>query len=380
MAADSKPFILMIDDVHESSRPLQDLLTQRGRVVARVDHPQEVEPAILERADLVLMDWMLQHWPERDTGDLPLTLRPMTGLALGAVLRGHLKGNLRPTAFAIYSGELDQISPDVPPEPRVHVLAKMNNQEWVFQKGDPRQLEAIARQVEELAFSVRQLPDTLLPPKLTNFRSLLQLADESPWCERALEDIEKFRPPTFEMAALNYHLGILRWMLHRILPYPCFLLDEHRLAARLGVTVSSLREGLERSDAGLKRLLEGSEYRGILSGFLGRRWWRAGLAWMLDQQLGQNAPLTRIQDYVCDRVPSLQRVPKGSLVCVSQDEKARDGLYEDSEVVEVRFEDWPSEAEPAYMTIDSVKEDVMLRDLVVKADRSKLDAPMPSGT
>ena len=66
-------------------------------------------------------------------------------------------------------------------------------------------------------------------------------------------------------------------MLHRILPYPCFLMDDMHLRSttsrRRGIPS---RNALARSSR-LGECLGAVKYVGKLSDFMGRRWWRAGV-------------------------------------------------------------------------------------------------------
>ena len=82
-------------------------------------------------------------------------------------------------------------------------------------------------------------------------------------------------------------LLFLRWMLQRVLSYPCFLLDETWLASRLTVTPASVREALP---GGLgDGLLGPAEYRGILVDFRGKRWWRMGVEYILWDLAGKTS-------------------------------------------------------------------------------------------
>lgn len=371
MAAQKKPHVLMLDDHEDEQRPLANELEGRGEVTARVLHPQDVTLTDLEHADLVLVDWKLDDWPARDDSGLPISLKPRTGVALSAVLRVYLQEKQRPTGFAIHSGKLEEISPDLPAEPRVHLLAKANNQEWVFQKGDSRGVATVARQVTSLAKAVQALAGSPLPEDwLARIVRLLDIP--AAWKQDVLGEIEKFRPPTYESAALSYNLGVLRWLLHRILPYPCFLLDEHRLAADLHVTVESLRKVLSESSE-LTRLLEPCEYRGVLSDFLGRRWWKPAVDASVAQVAGTGIP-SHVHKYFEGKIPGLCAVEGAqNLVCVNQHGRVMDGLYKRDEVVEVNFEDWPpyTHARP-YVPITEVKANPALQSLVALQDRDKL--------
>ena len=79
----------------------------------------------LKEADLVLVDYRLKNWQERNNLGPVISLKPINGLALSAVLRAHAEEHgATPTAFALRSGHLGDISGQFPAESRVHVLAK----------------------------------------------------------------------------------------------------------------------------------------------------------------------------------------------------------------------------------------------------------------
>ena len=103
-----KPRILIIDDHLDEQRALAVLL--RRQAVARVVHPQRVALSDLTTADLVLIDYRLENWAERDACPA-LSLQPINGIALAAVLRAHCERPDRPpTGFAIHSGHLPELT------------------------------------------------------------------------------------------------------------------------------------------------------------------------------------------------------------------------------------------------------------------------------
>jgi hypothetical protein len=75
-----------------------------------VRHPNDVTPGDLKQAKLILVDYKLDHWPERDNQHTP-SLKPLDGIALIAVLRSNLASlKAAPTAFALNSGMLEELS------------------------------------------------------------------------------------------------------------------------------------------------------------------------------------------------------------------------------------------------------------------------------
>src|SRR2546422_7082713 len=96
------------------------------------------------------------------------------------------------------------------------------------------------------------------------------------WSDQAWDDVESCHPPLHEMSERSHGLAFIRWLLHSVLPYPAFLYDTHRLAARLRVSPVTFRRTLERSRR-LDRVLAAYRYNGIVAGFLGQRWGKAGI-------------------------------------------------------------------------------------------------------
>jgi hypothetical protein len=84
------------------------------------------------------------------------------------------------------------------------------------------------------------------------------------------------------LAETSNGMAIIRWLLHEVLPFPSFLLDERYVAARLRIEPESLRTILvAKKPARIRRELEPFEYLGLLHDFSGRRWWRAGIdSWL----------------------------------------------------------------------------------------------------
>ena len=274
MGEEIKPHILIVDDQADAELNTIALWGKQGHFT--VLHPQEVESQNLQKADLVLVDYVIKEWPEREESKT-ISLQPQNGLALAAVLRSHARTAPTSTAFALRSGHLPDLSKPFPPEPRLHVLAQTHNLEWVFPKKTKDRTVSIRDQIIKLASAVRQLPEKWPindPEKLRILvEKLLSIPDE-PWTGQAWQDIKDCHPPIHELVEKTHGLTFLRWLLHRILPYPCFLWDTYYLATRLRVRHASLCKAL---GFGLADTLQPFCYGGLLSGFLGQRWWRSGI-------------------------------------------------------------------------------------------------------
>ena len=85
MSKQSKSNVLIIDDKPEDSTALKGNLDLKIKKV-QVSAPSEIEESELLAADLILVDFDLSEWPERD-GLIPISLKPVDGLALSSILR-----------------------------------------------------------------------------------------------------------------------------------------------------------------------------------------------------------------------------------------------------------------------------------------------------
>ncbi|MGO9057150.1 MAG: hypothetical protein ACLQU2_07140, partial [Candidatus Binataceae bacterium] len=269
--------ILVIDD--EPERFEEGLrLGLSGKAEVEIVHPQNLSSEKLRDAHVVLVDYRLDHWPERDRLE-SISLRPSNGFALSAILREQVEasGQLEQHvgAFAIHSGHLSELRGNLPAASSEHLIAQLHNLEWVFPKGAERLFD----QLVILAGAAQKLPydwQAEAPEALTDLvRQFLKLDESDEWVGRALEDVRRCQPPIHELGKSGHGMLFLRWLLHRVLPYPCFLWDIHWLAARLRVSVSWLARVLAGSSA-LAADLKRIEYHGLLGGFIGTRWWSAG--------------------------------------------------------------------------------------------------------
>jgi CheY-like chemotaxis protein len=374
------PTILVIDDKPESVRAVFQLGRDAGTRF-EVVHPDDVDRDLLNNADLVLVDYLLEAWTAR-TALSQISLRPENGVALAAVLREQANLLERPTGFAIHTGRPEALWL-TPAEPRRHLIARAYNLEWVFLKSEPAD---VVRQATILAGAIRSLPSSWpgddYAKVMENAQTLLGLGPELPdqaasnWAGAALADVENCRPPLTELSERNHGLVFLRWLLHRILPYPCFFYDSHGLAARLRISHASLGEGL--TPQGLGRLLSRYRYRGALAGFLGERWWRAGIEdFLWDLTDGTSIPAATLRNKLSDAAgvnlaPSTTDSP---IVCVDENFQPLPEACSEDVVVRIQPDDWPLYASQAWTTVDRARQHPRLRAVVAAEDRDKVLRP-----
>ena len=362
-----KPSILVIDDKPDPLNS-QFALGLDGRATTYVIHPQDVEMSNLEDVDLVLVDYRLDSWSERD--DQPVSLSPTTGMALAVVLREHIdrSQNNRLTAFALHTGRLREIRGRLSSETAQHVFSRLNNLEWVFTKEEP----CLYDQILLLADAVRQLPNEWpedSDDSTSTVRRLLALDENANWSDRCWHDVLDCRVPIHELTEGRHGLLFIRWLLHQVLPYPCFLWAEHWVAARLGITVDALREVL-KGDSPLAKRLESMRYSGILAGFLGDRWWRSALEdYVWELAGGRSTEEQRLREAL-NKSAETELDPidlNPAVVCLDENLKPT-GFLSPMTTVTLRPDHWPPFADSAWMDIEKVRENLDLRSMVDPLD------------
>lgn len=342
-----RPAILIVDDEEGQQEPTVALLARYG-AEAWVRHPRDVERDDVVDADLVLVDFVLENWTDRPT---QASISPANGLTLAAVLQGHAnEADGRPTAFALRTGRPDKVPSQFPQPKAEHAFARLNNLEWVFPKIRDDSVDVTA-QFLQLAEAVTQLPDSW--EQATGQRELerlLSLEADSAWADDARTGVRSAFPPVHEMSSTSHGLAFVRWVLHRILPYPCFLWDATWLAARMGISRSRFDELYTH---GLDELLGRTKYSGVLDNFLGTRWWRAGVEhvlWEATEGRSRNPEaLHSLIQSLTGQEPAEGLKPDRVVVMDAAQEPMDEPLAV-SEAVRIQPDDWPPYAEPAYTT------------------------------
>jgi hypothetical protein len=370
-----RPCILVIDDDPDAADAAKVII---GRAVNTIcSSPNDVTDRDLERANLVLVDFKLDRWPERDAQTTP-SLKPQHGIALAATLRSNL-GDGRsksPTAFALHSGKLAELSGTLSADNREHAIARILDLEWVFPNEiDPTRLSV---EVRSLAQAVMQLPHPW--PQFQNAHTalirLLWIDKKAIWSRLAIEDVEKAYPPQDIVAETSKGMALIRWLLHEVMPFPSFLLDERYLAVRLHIVPESLRSILKTEPrSGLAKTLDKFRYRGLLNQFAGHRWWRAGIDHWLWRETDGN-PLSReaIRKLVQKKLPSSVRLAdfERPVVCLDDQFLPTDNFIELTSAVQIKPDDWPATAEPAWVAIEEAQKEPRVAARVVSLDRAKL--------
>jgi hypothetical protein len=370
------PTVLIVDDVEEEAASAKLSLAGIVNAIDRV--PNSVSLRDLGKASLVLVDFRLKEWPQRERQSTP-SLKPKDGIALVATLRSNLDSDPKrsPTAFALRSGRLSELTGTFSPERREHAIARMIDMDWVFSKTqDP---DDFAREVLSLAGAVSRLPHPW-PPIIKSRETLIRLLGlrkSFGWFNRAFGEVDKSNPPQDSSAQNTKGMAVIRWLLHDVLPFPNFLLDERYLAARFHVTPKSMRQALSAKRSTVRRTLSEFEYRGLLHDFSGRRWWRAGIeSWIWQQTAGRPFDKTALKAIAQKLSPKLNNIPFLNPVVVLDDQfLPTDDLLDLSSVVQISPDDWPNTADPAWASVDSVKNSPLIAARVTLQDRQKLNLP-----
>lgn len=370
--------VLLLDDFPDQQMGLVRELQEDEGCVAKCMHPADVELSDVEDSNLILVDYSLTHWPERDAMGELVGLQPPDGLALASIVRrhAHRKEGASPTAVAILTNKLSELMAPLSSLNREHIISRLNGLEWVFSKS----VEGVVSQIATLAQSVSNLPKRWTDNTNLDILPLVGYAhiDDELRQGQILEDLLRCRPPIHDLSVWSHGIAFLRWLLHRILPYPCFLIDEYYLAARLQVEIPDLQEALAHRNSGLRKLFSGCEYRGLLEGFLGTRWWRSeveSVLWRLtdgslhDANIMQSALFEEIGQSIRPYVG-----PGNPVVCHDKHFRQLDQLVSIDEAVRVSPDDWPAYADSPWITLQQAREEPEFHNVIDTDDRAIINA------
>lgn len=367
------PVILIVDDEADQVGHSM-VLAFTDRATVTVQHPSEIQRKNIEDAQLVLMDYRLDDWPERDTQCAAFDVR--TGMALATILREAAdEGQAeRLTAVALHTGHLAQAGGRLRPPYSRHIVARLNNLEWVFEKTDDQRFD----QILQLAEAAKHLGGgwpSASGEAVARAQELLRMDPETEWFDRGWREVRECQPPIHQLAGNPQGVFFLRWLLHQILPYPCFLWDINWVAARLRVRVRDL-ERLWTSNCDLARDLEKFQYAGILAGFLGPRWWRVAIddyVWELggDSSRASGEFESQLRKKAGEDLELV--VPHDPVVCLNEDFQPID-VASPQDAVRVRPDYWPPFADAAWMAIDTVRDQKDLAAMVEPLDKYRVES------
>ncbi len=366
------PSVLIVDDRPDES-PIE--LERDDGVRVEVYQPHELTADTIAAADVILLDYSLgDWWPDKTA----FACQPRDGLALMSVISAHIRHierrdrTAKPTGVALISGRLAELAPaDI--VPHHHLVARAYGLEWAFGKKDP----LVDHQVGVLAQAVHKLPDHWPDEPGAaeeQLRQLLSLGEEA-GVSLAWSDVQRTTPPLYELSRATEGIAIVRWLLHRILPYPTFLWSTHQLAARFRVKHTWLRQHIEQSQA-MSELFEPARYRGILAGFLGPRWWGAKIDDILWRATGGKAlSIGDLHDWLGEKIGSEPDIidTQYPVICLDGGYQPMEELVDMDACVRIQRDDWPAHAESAWVTKELANESAAIHSRVVEYDRDQLD-------
>jgi hypothetical protein len=362
--------VLLIDDEPDGA------IGQAFESVMRVASlgPGDVTASQIEEADVILIDYELGNWANPE---LPPACRPQNGIALASVVRSHIPAEgSAPKAIALLSGRLESLARHEP-NAREHRIATAFNLEWVFRKAADDGLEKLIADVLAIATATKGLPRDW--PKdgsaaEATLKKFLKFPMKAAWADPAWSSVGECYPPLHESSRWTDGLALLRWFLHRILPYPSFLLGIEAVAQRLQVHPGALREAHLANEAFLSPLSQ-ARYKGALCDLLGPRWWAAGVEAVLWKRGGSKSPAASVMH----KALRLSRLGKDSLVdgeysVLALDETLApsDRLLPMNACVRVQPEGWPAFAQDAWTSIESARASAQLGTLVAPRDRPRV--------
>lgn len=337
--------VLMIDDEEEGHLDRVHALRDLGVRAAYV-HPDDLTKEQLGHAKLLLIDFNLRAAWERAREAKPAHCIA-DGVALASCLRRvTARDSEHPIAIALLTSLLEKVLDPLPGETRPHVVARLSNIEWAFSKNDV----AIEQRVVQLLRAVESLPRQWdSQPWDTLFR-LLGAQDGLVNGVSVEAGIRQAQPPVHDLSLWSHGLAVVRWILHRVLPYPCFLIDEWHLAAQLGVEPGWLRPQL--GTEAFTGIFGACEYQGVLSAFSSRRWWARAVNQMLwNATAGRPHSRDRIRAFLEERLNTQPVMLEFEDPVVALDTHLNPHQVVDlAEAVRLQPDDWPLFASHAFTT------------------------------
>ena len=202
----------------------------------------------------------------------------------------------------------------------------------------------------------------------------LDLQQDVEWRAVALDHVLQTRPPIHAVSAQTTGASVLRWFLHRVLPYPTFLTDIFWTATRLGVTAEWLEEELQ-TDNRLRAQLFGCQYSGAFAGFSGQRWWRAGLADLIvELSGGQPFDRTALQDGIRQATSTEPDflIEERPVLAVDPETMEPTRIVEVDLATRINPDGWPAYADDAWALVADAHNNPEIADIVL--DQSRLEA------
>lgn len=269
--------------------------------------------------------------------------------------------------MTLHTGALERIAEGLPQERREALTAAQHDLEWVFsweaEDFGPR-LIALAHAAHGASLHASREP--------RDFGAGWLNLPGAEWSETARAQIEDCRPPAHALAQNTSGRSLVRWLAHRILPYPTFLIDRSHAANLLGVTEDSFDRLAATEHAQRYEI----SYSGPLNDFIGRRWWRADSSRCLSTWTGTNGilPQTALELWLETTGVDLTALTHDQPV-VAYDSSGRvSSIDADADqAVRLQADGWPVFADDPWALIRVASADSDLRSLVAQSERHRLE-------
>ncbi|WP_454113006.1 hypothetical protein [Microbacterium maritypicum] len=374
MSESRKLRVLLVDDQPRRLYGLEGLFGEQVDFVFR--DPFEVEPDDIIDVDLISVDEFLgDEWllaTESGEHSSPATTRNRDGIAVAASFRSQTRRAIthdeERTAVTLHTGALEEIAAGLPRARQEALTAAQHDLEWVFYWEE----SSFGSRLISLARAAQGAAEYAKSDSGDFGASWLTLPNQH-WTDTARAQIEDCRPPALALAQNTTGRSLVRWLAHRVLPYPTFLLDRSHAANLLGISLDAF-DTLSTTDY---FTTYGSAYTGPLHEFLGRRWWRAGLQQLLADQ-------DRFQwDTAGDRASALREASgldlealTSQMPVVAYDADGHVTSIDADPNVSVRLQadGWPVFADDPWALVELAAEDPALRGLVAQSERHRLEA------
>lgn len=290
-----------------------------------------------------------------------------------AVFRSQVNSRVPSPAIVLRTAKLSELSGELSSQAAQHLIAWQYDIEWVLPKTDLSSESSGILQLVEFAEAV------VLLEKIWNKGISIEYLvsdwlglDQLDWSEVAVDDVSETRPPVHSVARRTRGASIIRWFLHRILPYPTFLLNEQMVAIKLGVEHDWLVKELTKNSEFSSKLGE-FRYEGAFSEFNGRRWWRAGLSNFIVQITGGkpfDPDLVRgaISSRSCTEPEFLPH--STPVLAIDPDTRQFTKVVDADQATRIVPDGWPTFADDAWAERSDMDDEPDLAELVV--DRNNL--------
>lgn len=367
----SKPVVYLIDDEDQSSAAAE--LAQLG-VEAEYLYPTEVTGEHLVKATLLAVDEFFnlrEPAPNEDwdvPSDLPPALVPADGLALAAVLRSaahKTEGRTTRLGITLRTGDLDRLSQGLPRGIRQPLVAAQHDIEWAISKVSDVGAASTSKQIASLAFALHDYPSSWDSGSPSDVGIGWIEVPDAEWAGDARTHILACRPPANTTTTTAHGLSWLRWLAHRALPYPSFVVADAYAAALVGVTAESFRTVAEDLSSPAGRQLAAIRYQGPLADLYTTRYWRAGLTRLarsvVSDDLEADEP-TLVGAALAEKFTGFAPLePEHPVVAIDEDYFPLDQPIERSEAIRLAPDGWPPFADPAWARQEAVAEPGMAR-------------------